>query len=110
MIARTFILDPDGEVIETDIYEHLEWMECNDTALAIDEWGQFDIITEFLGWDHKRIFGTWYPVLFQTIIYKNNQPIDHTYYSDYDDATRGHKELLIKLRAGMLEEWFCWDV
>ena len=71
------------------------WMEENRRTIACDTDGDLCISTVFLGVDHSRSEN---PLLFETMVFKERDPIDMQRYVTWEEAELGHKILVEKYK------------
>ena len=69
------------------------WMEKNNRTIGCKTRGDITISTVFLGMDHS---GGADPLLFETIIFKDREPIWIWRYPTWEDAEKGHEQALAR--------------
>lgn len=77
-----------------------EYKSCQVARNVIDE---FEISTIFIGINHNLFGGA--PILFETMIFKNNNSLDfQERYDSWDKALEGHKKAVDWVKNGFPEK------
>ncbi len=94
---RYYILK-DKEVVETkDVLEAARHFASLDRILKQEHVGPYWISTVFLGFDHSFVSGK--PVLFESMVFKQDKSVGMDRYETYGEAMEGHRRLVEKYRA-----------
>jgi len=86
-------------VPETDLLKWGRWLDKADRRVARDVVGGVLVSTVFLGMDHG--WGEGPPILFETMAFEDEdtaREIETFRYSTWDEAEKGHAELVRKYR------------
>jgi hypothetical protein len=100
-----YILEGKIPVLEPDLLTWARWMEdpaSSETLsrrVALDQLGQIEISTVFLGIDHQWREGP--PILFETMVFENGEAGDCARYSTWEEAEDGHREIVERIRASI---------
>jgi hypothetical protein len=102
MNARHYKLEGHSVVPCATLLEWAQWaqwfeLHTEDRIVAVDEHRGVRVSTVFLGLDHS--FGRGPPLLFETMIFGGPRDQDMRRYSTWEDAERGHRELVAELFA-----------
>ncbi len=95
MTQYKYILNKDHTITQTeDILVWAKWFEkMENRRIAETEMGQITVSTVFLGIDH-RFSNKGKPILFESMVFKNSESIDEERYCTYEEAERGHENLV----------------
>ena len=94
-MSDKYILDGHTPVPVDDLIEWAKFFEGN-RHVASDMVGNVRISTVFLGLDHS--YGSGPPLLFESMIFGGSLDREQRRYSTWDQAERGHAELLTLVR------------
>lgn len=95
-----YILGENHEIIEAGVVEGAMFFEDIDKRrVALTQVGDNEVSTVFLGVDHN-FSGQGPPVLFETMVFdKDGKDIDCRRYCTWDEAEKGHWEIVEALKA-----------
>lgn len=91
-----YILKEHEAVQEPSLLKWGSWFETADRIVAKDKIGDVLVSTVFLGLDHS--FGSGPPLIFETMVFGGEHNEDMDRYSTWDEAVRGHNNILNKVR------------
>lgn len=79
----------------TDLYEWARWFQDNRKAckVATNRIGSWVVSTDFLGIDHNFDYEG-YPLLFETMVFKNRHVHSVSRWFSWLEAEEGHKEIV----------------
>lgn len=101
-MSGKYILDKDGNPKEEkDLLTWAKWFENADRKIARTKIGKSEISTVFLGLDHS--FGGGNPILFETMVFGGILDGEQNRYHIKEEAIKGHKEMVEKVRASNLK-------
>lgn len=98
---RYYILDPQHNVIQTDMKTCAIWLEdFSNRYVGWDQLNGLDISTVFLGLDHS--FDNGPPLIFETMIFKHGEPNDLycERCSTWVEAKAQHTIAIAKVKSG----------
>lgn len=89
-----YILKDKKVVACHDLLEWAKWFETADRHVADENVGKYRISTVFLGIDHNFLGGE--PILFETMVFSDDEDGDEERYSTWEEAEKGHKKMVKK--------------
>lgn len=96
-MSDRYILEGKTVVLTDDLYKWAAWFENADRIVKQEELenGKY-ISTVFLGLDHN--FGSGPPLLFETMVFSEDEgdELDCQRYPTWDEAVKGHEEMVSK--------------
>lgn len=99
-----YILDEHGDPIPVDNLTWAKWYEKANRRAALDQVGQAEVSTVFLGLDHS--FGDGPPILFETLVFAPREDGEYVgvessmrRYATKEEALEGHREVVMFLRG-----------
>lgn len=99
-----YILDKDNKPVQCSTKEYCEWEEKNPNKKVVKQEtiNKTRISTVFLGLDHR--FNGKVPVLWETMIFSDDVDYDQyqNRYTTYEDALKGHEEILNYVKNGII--------
>lgn len=81
----------------TDLMEWAVGLGEENNHIAKDDVGSVHVSTVFLGLDHNYL-REGPPVLFETMVFRSGSGDEMRRYSSYEDAERGHSEMVAEVR------------
>jgi hypothetical protein len=93
-----FILDG-KTAVPADLMTWAKWFETSDRRVAQDEIGDVRISTVFLGINHQ--WGDGPPLIFESMVFGGPHDQETRRYSTWDEAEKGHTELLALVRSSL---------
>lgn len=99
-MSQQYILAEDGKtpIPETDILKWGRWLAKAERHVAQDSIDGVRVSTVFLGLDHSFCGGP--PILWETMVFDGTLDQEQRRYSTYEDAVKGHAEMLAKVLRG----------
>jgi len=82
------------ELVPVELLEWAKWFETTDRHVGNDTINGYRISTVFLGLDHN--FGVGAPLLFETMVFGDDDEEDMERYATYEEAEEGHKRFVEK--------------
>jgi len=97
---RYFILDEDKNLVECDVLDWAEWSrDIANRRVGITKVGDLLISTVFLGMAHTIYPNNREGDFFETMVFRNEKEIICYRYDTYNEARRGHRKWIRKLRS-----------
>jgi hypothetical protein len=96
---KHWVLDANGEPVETDLLTWALWMETDDRVLwrDCDEQTGWRVSTIFLGIDHNFSLEKGPPVLWETMVFGGPLSGEGERYTSKADAREGHRRMCAKV-------------
>jgi len=94
-MSGKYILDKHDVVECDDLMTWAKWYGTADRGVALDQKGDVEVSTIFLGIDHQ--FGDGPPLLFETMVFGSEHDQYTDRYSTWEEAEAGHKQMCEKV-------------
>lgn len=91
------------EPVPASLLEWANWFEKADRSVAQTQGDGYRVSTVFLGLDH-RFCGDGPPLLFETMVFSDDDDEDMSRYSTWDEAIAGHERTVAEWRERKAEE------
>jgi len=86
-------------ITEEEKFLSYKILGCNEKIVAQEHVGNKWVSTVFLGLDHS--YGSEGPIVFETMVFENDQSKDCFRYSTWDEAVEGHIKVCSELQSGL---------
>lgn len=90
-----YILDDEHRPVEVDfLTAAVAWGEDKNRQIACESVGDLEISTIFLPFNHGSPRRKGPPYLFETMVFRDGEPVEQKRYVSWDDAMTGHAAIV----------------